>query len=103
AAAVDPRGSVAGEVDWRQDQSLVGAFVPWALDPKVEASLLKLMDRMGLNFGTCDIIVTPEGRHVFLEINTVSFFDFIEECTGMPISRAVADLLTGKEPSRLKA
>lgn len=101
AAAVDPRGSKLGEVDWRQDKELVKTFVPWDLDPKVETSLLKMMDRMGMNFGTCDIIVTPEGRHVFLEINTISFFDFIEDCTGMPISRAVADLLTGKDRPRV--
>lgn len=101
AAAVDPRGSALGEVDWRQDPDLVGSFVPWKLDEQVEARLLRILDRMRMNFATRDVIVTPTGEHVFLEINNVSYFDFIERCTEMPISRAVADLLTGKAAPRV--
>jgi hypothetical protein len=101
--AVDPRGSAKGAVDWRQDPTLVGAFTAWDLDPDVAAAVRRLMTRLGLEFGTVDIIVKPDGEHVFLEVNTISFFDFLEEATGLPISGAVAELLAGLRPGRLPA
>lgn len=96
-AAIDPRGTV----DWRQHPELVRSFTPWRLDPAVGHAILRLMDRLGLELGTVDLIVRPDGRHVFLEVNTVSFFDFVEEPTRLPISEAVADLLTGQRRPRL--
>ena len=36
---------------------------------------------------------TPQGEHVFLEVNTAGEFLFVEERTGQPISRAIADWL----------
>ncbi len=88
-------------VDWRQHPELVGAFQPWSLDPSVAESIGRLMDMLGLETGTVDIIVRPNGEHVFLEVNTISFFDFLEDATHLPISEAVADLLAGASPGRL--
>jgi glutathione synthase/RimK-type ligase-like ATP-grasp enzyme len=99
-ASVDPRGSARGAVDWRQDPALVGAFQPDRLDPEVEAALLALLDRFGLQFATADFIRRPDGQTVFLEINTISFFDFIEDAAGLPISEAIADALLGQAPLR---
>jgi glutathione synthase/RimK-type ligase-like ATP-grasp enzyme len=99
--AVDPNGSTKGETDWRQDPALVSAFQPWELDPAVAGQVRGLMTDLGLEFGTVDLIVRPDGAHVFLEVNTISFFDFLEEATGLPISEAIADLLVGHAPPRL--
>lgn len=41
----------------------------WALPLDVELRLLRLHRELGLLFGTADMIVTPEGRHIFLETN----------------------------------
>lgn len=101
--AVDPNGSARGATDWRQDPELVAAFAPWELDPIVAGQVRQLMDDLGLEFGTVDLIVKPDGQHVFLEVNTISFFDFLEEATGLPISEAIADLLVGHAPPRLGA
>ena len=51
------------------------------------------MERLGLVYGAIDLRRTPEGEHVFLEINTAGEFLFVEERTGQPIARAVADWL----------
>ena len=54
------------------------------------------MDRLDLNYGAIDIIVTPDGRHVFLEINPVGEFFWLELRPGFAISDAIADVLLGK-------
>jgi len=104
-AALEGAASGAhGADDWRQDPAASEAFRPYAdCPPAVIARLLALCDRLGLNFATVDVIVTPEGRHVFLELNTISYFEFIERTTELPIAAAIADLLLGLAPSRLPA
>lgn len=63
------------------------------LPPEVQTRLLALMDRLGLVYGAIDLRRTPEGEYVFLEVNTAGEFLFVEERTGLPISRAIADWL----------
>ena len=50
----------------------------------------------GLRYGAIDLIVTPEGRIVFLELNPTGQYLWIEQATGLPISLALAELLAGK-------
>ncbi len=88
-------------MDWRQDPELVGAFVADRLPPAVESAVHRLLDRLTLNFATLDVILTPDGRHVLLEVNTVSFFGFVERATGLPIADALAGLLAGERPARV--
>jgi glutathione synthase/RimK-type ligase-like ATP-grasp enzyme len=76
---------------------------PYELPPDVNDRLLRLMDRFGLNYGAIDIIVTPEKRHVFLEVNPVGEFFWLERCPGLGISSAIADVLLGRAPRRLRA
>ena len=98
-AAVAP-GDV---VDVRTEPSLLAALRPYeGLPDAVRGGLLRLLDRLGLDFATADLALTPEGRWVFLEVNTVSFFDHVEAHAGLPISAAVAELLLGLRPSRVR-
>lgn len=97
AASVEP-GDV---LDWRTDQDVVRSFRAFdALPAAVERSVLALMDELGLDYGTVDLIQTPDDRWVFLEVNSVSFFDHVERYAGLPIADAIADLLLGVAPSR---
>ncbi len=63
------------------------------LPPAIEQAVFALMKRLGLIYGAIDIRRTPAGEHVFLEVNTAGEFLFVEERTGQPIGRAVADWL----------
>ena len=63
------------------------------LPTEVEKLLGRLMTRLGLVYGAVDMRRTPEGRYVFLEVNTAGEFLFIEERTAQPIARAVAEWL----------
>jgi glutathione synthase/RimK-type ligase-like ATP-grasp enzyme len=90
-AAIDSRGT-SYEVDFRMS---LGEARTEACDlPRdVEQRLFALMKRFSLVYGAIDMRRTPEGEHVFLEVNTGGEFLFIEERTGQPIAQAVADWL----------
>jgi hypothetical protein len=60
----------------------------------------RLMDCFVLNYGAVDLIVTPDGRHVFLEVNPVGEFFWLEQYPGLPVSDAIADVLLGLSPRR---
>ena len=49
-----------------------------------------------------DFIVTPEGRHVFLEVNPSGEFLWLMQRPGLPIADALADVLVGRAPRRFE-
>ncbi|HEY9404262.1 MAG TPA: MvdD family ATP-grasp ribosomal peptide maturase [Pyrinomonadaceae bacterium] len=101
AAAIDSQASARAAHDWRRDGvRLLDAWQPYTLPPDVEEKLLRLMDYFGLNYGAADLIVTPDGRHVFLEVNPSGEFFWLEQCPGLPISEAIADVLLGRAKRR---
>ena len=64
------------------------------LPEQVSNRLLALMDRLGLSYGAIDMRLTPDGRHVFLEINPAGQWLFIERATNQPMAAALARLLS---------
>ncbi|MDZ7970328.1 MAG: MvdD family ATP-grasp ribosomal peptide maturase [Nostoc sp. DedSLP03] len=93
-AAVDSQALDKARYDWRkQGIALLDAWESYNLPQDVEEKLLKLMAEFGLNYGALDIILTPDGRHVFLEVNPVGEFFWLERCPGLPISQAIAEVL----------
>jgi glutathione synthase/RimK-type ligase-like ATP-grasp enzyme len=67
---------------------------PIELPDEVESKVHELMNTFGLIYGALDFIVTPEGRFVFLEINPAGQYMWVESRTGLPITNALADLLS---------
>ena len=63
------------------------------LPSDVEEKLRALMARLRLVYGAVDMRLTPEGDHVFLEINPAGQWLFVEARTGQTISEALADEL----------
>jgi MvdD family ATP-grasp ribosomal peptide maturase len=93
-AAVDSQALDKARFDWRkQGLELIDAWEHYNLPQDVEEKLLKLMAYFGLNYGAIDIILTPDNRHVFLEVNPVGEFFWLERRPGLPISQAIADIL----------
>jgi glutathione synthase/RimK-type ligase-like ATP-grasp enzyme len=76
-----------------------------ALPAEVVGRLHALMARLGIVYGAFDLRRTPEGEHVFLEVNTAGEFLFIEERTGQPITDSLASWLADpqREPRPLSA
>lgn len=51
------------------------------------------MSKLGLVFGAVDLICTPSGELVFLEVNPGGEWGMLERDLGLPISEAIADAL----------
>ena len=100
-ASIDSQSSARAAHDWRRDGvALVDEWRPYELPTETEARLLALMDFFGLNYGAADFILTPDGRHVFLELNPSGEFFWLEHGPGLDISGALADVLLGLAPRR---
>lgn len=93
-AAVDSQILPKARYDWRrQGVALLHDWVSYDLPEDIEKKLVKLMNYFRLNYGAIDIILTPDSRYVFLEINPVGEFFWLEQCPGLPISQKIAEVL----------
>jgi glutathione synthase/RimK-type ligase-like ATP-grasp enzyme len=102
AASIDSQALPKAREDWRREGvALISAWKPYTLPESIQARMLKLMDALGLNYGAFDFIVTPEGRHVFLEVNPSGEFMWLMKHPGLPIDEALADVLSGRAARRL--
>lgn len=79
--------------DWRRYDMGQTPMFPHALPPEVQARCVRLLQRLELSYGAIDLILTPDGRYVFLEINPSGQYLWIEKETGLPISAAICDFL----------
>ncbi|HYH99424.1 MvdC/MvdD family ATP grasp protein [Hyalangium sp.] len=101
AAAIDSQALPGAREDWRREgMALIDAWQPYTLPEPVRVRVLRLMDALGLNYGAFDFIVTPEGRHVFLEVNPAGEFMWLAQRPGLPIAEALADVLAGRAARR---
>lgn len=101
SAAVDSQVSTRATHDWRRDGvNMLKDWRAYQLPADVEQKLLRLMDYFSLNYGAIDIILTPDDKHVFLELNPCGEFFWLERSPGLPISDAIADVLLGNAARR---
>jgi glutathione synthase/RimK-type ligase-like ATP-grasp enzyme len=100
ACRIDSQDNELGAVDWRR--AGVGAVLvrPYELDPDTAGKCLALVRRLDLDLAGLDLIVTPEGETVFLEVNATGQWLWVQEATGMPIAAAIVDQLVdgGRRP-----
>ena len=91
---LDSQGVQGAETDWRRvDPSKVPHRIV-RLDPGIEDKLKQMLQRYGLRYGAFDMIVTPAGEYVFLELNPNGQWLWIELVTGAPITNALVKELT---------
>lgn len=84
--------------DWRKHIFLKKELphIACKLPRNIEKKCISLIKDLGLYFGAIDMILTPDNKYVFLEVNPNGQWGWIEELTGMPISSGVADLLMSR-------
>lgn len=78
-------------VDWRYEST--ASWEPYALPAPVHDRLAALMTRLELRQGAIDVIVTPAGDHVLLEVNPTGEWGMLQRELGLPIGEALADAL----------
>lgn len=81
--------------DWRRSAPLTVPIHAHVLAADVEAKCIQLVRTLDLAFGAIDMILTPEGEYVFLEINPNGQWAWIEQRTGQPMSQSLVDVLLG--------
>jgi glutathione synthase/RimK-type ligase-like ATP-grasp enzyme len=97
SSAVDSQASETARIDWRRDgRALSGAWWPEPLPRPVEERLLRLVDALGLQYGAADFIRTPDDRFLFLEVNPVGEYFWLDGQHGGGISQSLAEVLVGK-------
>jgi hypothetical protein len=67
-----------GKIDWRVAGEAV-PMEPTDLPRQVATACRRVMRTLGIVFGCFDLIVTPDGEFVFLEVNEMGAFLWIEE------------------------
>lgn len=78
------------KIDWRKS---ITNFISCDLPDSIKQKCFQLVKKLGLQYGCIDMIVTPDSDYTFLEINPNGQWQFVEEQTNMPISKAIARLL----------
>lgn len=70
----------AEDVDWRLKSRIAGLKIePITLCADIEKKCLLMMKKLGIVFGCFDFIVTDDNQYVFLEVNEMGQFLWIEE------------------------
>ena len=91
---IESQKSLVANVDWRRydiaNTPHVAMIPPDAIREKVSS----LMELLGLSYGAIDFIVTKENDWVFLEINPLGQWLWIEDLTGLDISGGIARFFT---------
>jgi glutathione synthase/RimK-type ligase-like ATP-grasp enzyme len=96
AAKLNSQEHESTRTDWRAGTPDGGdvEHEVFELPERVQAALHRMMRSFGLNFASIDMIVTPEGEFVFLDLNPNGQWLWLEEELGLPLVAGMADLLT---------
>jgi glutathione synthase/RimK-type ligase-like ATP-grasp enzyme len=81
-----------GRLDWRRSYDEL-RLEPAQLPLEIEERCIALLDELGLVFGCLDFIATPDGQLVFLEVNEMGQFLFVERYCGLPLLDAFSEFL----------
>ncbi|MDY7230832.1 MvdC/MvdD family ATP grasp protein [Hyalangium rubrum] len=98
--AIDASRSVAGQVDWRRARAGECSWTRGEVPVEIADRLVRLVAGLGLLYGAVDLIVTPEGRHLFLEVNPGGEWGMIEHELDLPIAAALAEALLAEDRPR---
>jgi glutathione synthase/RimK-type ligase-like ATP-grasp enzyme len=83
--------------DWRRYDLMHTPHHVHELPHEISKRCVRIVRELGLCYGAMDLVLTPDGRYVFLEVNPMGQYLWIEKITGMPISDAICDLLEAAE------
>jgi len=92
AVRIDSQATNGAEQDWRLAIGDV-TYTLFELPASVLQRLLRLHHSFGLAYGAYDFIVDASGEYIFLEVNPLGQWLWLEHALGLPISLEVARFL----------
>src|SRR5579871_1847286 len=95
AAEIRSQESARQSVDWRHAPAYGQSkyYARHQLPAAVESRCVAVVEQLGMCFGAMDLILTPDGEYVFLEVNMNGQWAYIEQMLDFPISSEIAELL----------
>jgi len=95
AARIDSQASSETAMDYRRGElwSKPERYAATAIPDAVAARCRSVVHALDLDYGAVDLIVDPDDRYVFLEVNSTGAWIWIQGLTGLHITEAIADLL----------
>lgn len=99
AAEVDSQASRSTRHDCRHYDDNFVRYRVHPLPADIAARCVRLVRSLELSYGAIDLIVTPEGEYVFLELNANGQWAGIEQRTGLAIADAIIDWLVDPMPA----
>jgi len=98
AARLDSQTKEKTRIDWRADFTRPLQPHIFKLPRPIEEKCVAFMKRLGLVFGCIDLVVTPDDEFVFLEVNEMGQFLWVEmRQPAFPLLRVFATLLVEKK------
>lgn len=94
AMAIFSQSDAQTRTDFRRyNRERPNRTVPYRLSPETVERIGLLMDDLGLETGSIDLLHTPDGREVFLEINPVGQFGMVSQPCNYRLEKKVAEHL----------
>lgn len=96
AVKLDSQAHAHSQVDWRADADHGKMRAePYDLSEEIAAKIRRFMQAIQLKMGSIDLIVTPQGETVFLEVNEQGQFLFLEDmCPQIPVLAEVCSFIS---------
>ena len=93
AGALDASATSGKYTDWRRAAAEECRWQKAELPTEVESGLLALMSELGIVFGAADLICTPSGEYVFLEVNPGGEWGMLERDLELDLALGPAHLV----------
>ena len=93
AVKIDASASDRARLDWRRYDYENTRYSRFDLPGEIAAKLTALLQELGLVYGAVDMIVTPNGEYVFLEVNPNGQYYWLEQMTAAPLTANLARML----------
>jgi glutathione synthase/RimK-type ligase-like ATP-grasp enzyme len=93
-AKLNSQASETTRHDWRAGYAGHIEHEVFSLPEHVETAIRRLMSSFEINFASIDLILTPSGEFVFLDLNPNGQWLWLELELGLPLVASMADLLT---------
>jgi len=92
--AIFSQKNLKTKIDFRNyDLSIPNRNIPYVLPEEVQLKIIKFMVKSDLDTGSIDMILTPKGEYVFLEVNPSGQFDWLSQNCNYYLEQEIANYL----------